>query len=68
MHKSLQKNKITNNSIFWFSIKYSFDPETQQFIAEIPEINLSDYWDNIFEAQNNLFTALELYMKEKYSN
>ena len=48
-------------------IKYSFDEETKQFIAEIPSLNLSDYGDTLEEAHKNLLKALELYMKIKYN-
>ena len=49
------------------SIKYSFDEETKQFIAEIPSLNLSDYGDTLEQAHENLLKALELYMNVKYN-
>jgi len=49
------------------SIKYSFDEETKQFIAEIPSLNLSDYGDTLEQAYKNLLKALELYMNVKYN-
>ena len=51
-----------------FSIKYSYDDETNQYIAFIPELNLSDFWDTIFEAEKNLTEQLKLYIEELKSN
>lgn len=50
-----------------FDIKFGFDEETKQFIAEIPSLSLSDYWDTLEEAQKNLMSALQLYIEEKYN-
>ncbi len=47
-----------------FTIKYAFDMETRQYIAEIPELNLSDYWDTIQEAESNIKQTLNLYFEE----
>jgi len=51
-----------------FSIKYSYDAETNQYIAFIPELNLSDFWDTIFDAEKNLWEQLKLYIEELKSN
>jgi predicted RNase H-like HicB family nuclease len=47
-----------------FNIIYDYDLETKQYIAEIPEFNLSDYWDTIDEADKNLKLALSIYLEE----
>ena len=47
-----------------FSIKYSFDIETKQYIAEIPELHLSDFGNTIDEAEKNIKTVLSLYIEE----
>jgi predicted RNase H-like HicB family nuclease len=47
-----------------FSIQYSFDPETKQFIASIPELHLSDYGDSLDEAEKNLKAMATLYFEE----
>ncbi len=47
-----------------FTIKYWFDPETKQYIAEVPELNISDYWNTIIEAEKNLQKWLNLYFEE----
>lgn len=47
-----------------FTIKYSFDIETKQYIAEIPEYNISDFGDTIDEAEKNVKIALSLYLDE----
>jgi predicted RNase H-like HicB family nuclease len=47
-----------------FSIKYSYDFETKQYIAEIPELHLSDFGDTIDEAFDNVKKALELYLED----
>ncbi len=47
-----------------FSIKYSFDIETKQYIAEIPELNLSDFGGTIDEAEQNIKVVLSLYIEE----
>jgi predicted RNase H-like HicB family nuclease len=47
-----------------FHIKYSYDITTNQYIAEIPEFNISDFWDTLEEAENNLKKWLELYFQE----
>lgn len=47
-----------------FSIQYSFDPETKQFIASIPELHLSDYGDSLDEAEHNLKAMATLYFEE----
>ena len=49
-----------------FSIKYGYDEETNQYIAEIPELNISDYWDTLEEAHKNLQIWLSLYFSEIY--
>jgi len=49
------------------SIKYKFDEETKQFIAEIPSLDLSDYGNTLEEAHKNLMEALKLYMEVKYN-
>lgn len=51
-----------------FSIRYNFDIETKQYIAEIPEYNLSDFWDTIDEADKNVKAALSLYLEEMLSD
>lgn len=51
-----------------FSIKYSFDIETKQYIAEIPELGLSDFWDSIDEAEKNIKITLALYIEEITKN
>jgi len=50
-----------------FDIKFGFDEETKQFIAEIPSLYLSDYGDTLEEAYKNLLESLQLYMEEKYN-
>lgn len=47
-----------------FSIKYWYDFETKQYIAEIPELNISDYWETIEKAHKNLQKWLTLYNNE----
>ena len=47
-----------------FSLQYSFDTETKQFIASIPEFNLSDYGDTLEEADKNVKAMLSLYIEE----
>lgn len=51
-----------------FTIRYNFDIETKQYIAEIPEYNLSDFWDTIDEADKNVKVALSLYLEEMLSD
>jgi predicted RNase H-like HicB family nuclease len=51
-----------------FNIIHSYDMETGQYIVEIPEFNLVDYWDTIDEAENNLKGALSLYLEEFTEN
>ncbi len=51
-----------------FSIKYSFDIETKQYIAEIPELHLSDFGDTIDEAEQNIKITLSLYIEEITTN
>lgn len=51
-----------------FNILHSFDLETEQYIAEIPEFNLADYWNTIDEADNNIKKTLTLYLKELISD
>ena len=55
---------VLNQDSMTFSIQYSFDPETKQFIASIPELHLSDYGDSIDEADKNLKTMITLYFEE----
>jgi len=55
-----------NYQMINLDIRYSFDEETKQFIAEIPSLNLSDYGDTLEEAHKNLLEALKLYMEVKY--
>jgi len=50
-----------------FDIRFGFDEETKQFIAEIPSLNLSDYGDTLEEAYKNLLEALQLFKEEKAS-
>jgi predicted RNase H-like HicB family nuclease len=47
-----------------FSIQYSFDTETRQYIASVPELGLSDYGDTIAEAESNLRAMITLYFEE----
>lgn len=47
-----------------FTIKYSFDTETKQYIAEIPEFHLSDFGETIDDAERNVKMALSLYIEE----
>ena len=47
-----------------FTITYSFDIETNQYIAEIPELNLSDFGDTFDEADKNVKNMLSLYIEE----
>ena len=47
-----------------FTIKYSYDFDTKQYIAEIPELHLSDFGDTIDEALDNVKQALELYIQD----
>lgn len=47
-----------------FSIHYSFDTETRQYIASVPELGLSDYGETIAEAENNLRSMITLYFEE----
>lgn len=47
-----------------FTIKYSYDFETKQYIAEIPELHLSDFGDTIDEALDNVKKALDLYVED----
>jgi predicted RNase H-like HicB family nuclease len=42
-----------------------YDPQTKQYIAEIPSLNLSDFGDTPQQAQNNLFHALALLVEER---
>jgi len=51
-----------------FTINYWYDLETKQYIAEIPELNISDYWETINEANMNLQAWLNLYFEEIISN
>jgi predicted RNase H-like HicB family nuclease len=51
-----------------FSIQYWYDAETKQYVAEIPELNISDYWDTLEEARIHLQSALEIYFEEHVSN
>ena len=50
-----------------FTITYNYDPQTKQYIAEITELNLSDFGDTLDEAENNLKEALALYLEETYN-
>jgi len=47
-----------------FTIKYSYNFETKQYIAEIPELHLSDFGDTIDEALDNVKKALDLYVED----
>lgn len=47
-----------------FTIKYSYDFVTKQYIAEIPELHLSDFGDTIDEALDNVKKALNLYLED----
>lgn len=47
-----------------FTIQYWYDSESNQYIAEIPELNISDYWNTIDEASKNLQKWLTLYFEE----
>lgn len=47
-----------------FQVHYSYDEETKQYIATIPDLNISDYGTSTEVAERNLMKALQLY---KYS-
>ena len=51
-----------------FTIKYWYDLESKQYIAEIPELNISDYGETINEANMNLQAWLNLYFEEITNN
>jgi len=51
-----------------FTIKYWYDLNTRQYIAEIPELNISDYGETMNEANINLQAWLNLYFEEVTSN
>lgn len=51
-----------------FTIKYSFDIETRQYVAEIPELHLSDFGDTMNDAEKNIKTVLSLYIDEITTN
>jgi len=51
-----------------FTIKYSFDIETRQYVAEIPELHLSDFGDTMNDAEKNIKTVLSLYIDEITAN
>ncbi len=44
-----------------FTIRHWYDIETKQYVVEIPELNLSDYWETLDEASNNLKEAMNIY-------
>ena len=51
-----------------FTIKYWFDIETGQYVVEVPELNISDYWETIDIAYKNLQDWLNLYFEEVSKN
>jgi len=51
-----------------FNIPYNYDPQTKQYIAEIPQLNLSDFGDTIDEAEKNVKQALKAYLEEVYAS
>ena len=47
-----------------FTITYGFDPVTRQYVAEVPEFQLSDFGATLEEAESNVRAALGLYLEE----
>lgn len=47
-----------------FSFQYSYDVDTKQYIASVPELWLSDYGDSIAEAETHLRDMIALYFEE----
>ncbi len=46
-----------------YEIKYSFDTETGQIVAEIPELSLADFGKSFEEAEKNIIAALKTYLE-----
>jgi len=46
-----------------YEVRYSFDAETGQIIAEIPELSLADSGHTFDEAEKNIMDALKTYLE-----
>ena len=46
-----------------YEIKYSFDTETGQIVAEIPELSLADSGRSFEEAEENIIAAIKTYLE-----